>query len=93
MPCIEASIPQIPIPAFALFLPTLSITIPAVGLNLCCNFQLPFLPLGPLEIPLGAILALLGPSLDTVLALIKTAIDTVNSYLDMLRFSFSCPLD
>ena len=95
MTCLAASIPKIPVPALDLLLPTLQFGIPAVGINYCCcNFSLPFLPLS-VPIPLGAIMQVpaIASALATITALILAAIDVMNSYLDQLQFSFSCPLD
>ncbi len=92
MTCIAASIPKIPIPVLDLLLPTLRFGIPPIGIDLCCNFQMPFLPLD-VAIPIGALLAPLAPLMDRIMTFILNAIDVINSYLDYLQFSFSCPLD
>ena len=90
MACITA--PSLPRPpGLDLLLPTLELSPPQPsGANLCCNFEPPPIPGGPLILPLGLIP---GASvlLQPVMTVIMTAVDTLNAMLDELQFS--CPMD
>lgn len=93
MPCL--SIPTIPTPDLSLFLPDLAFSIPGLpplGLSFCCTFELPSLfPGFPIVIPLGLILAALGPAANAVMAFISSAIAFLNALLDAIP-PITCPL-
>lgn len=86
------SVPALPYPNLSLFLPTLSLSVPTFGLNLCCTFETPPIPGFPIILPVGAILALLGPAGDAVIATILAVVDLLNALLDQIP-PVSCPLD
>ena len=91
MSCLAASIPKVHVPALDALIPKVQIGPPIPGLNLCCNFWSPIDT--STTIPIGLILGLLGPALAPVIAVIVQQQATLNAYLDLLQFSFSCPLD
>lgn len=81
------------IPGLSLLLGNIVITLPGVGLNLCCNFDL--LP-PPIIIPLGAIIEALVvtpadcTAIDDLLNTLHVIVEAINTLLDEL--SFDCPL-
>jgi len=70
-------------------LPSLAISTPAIGLNLCCNLAIPAFALPIL--PLGAILGPLATTVEGIIATIAAVIAVVNALLDSI--AFSCPLE
>lgn len=89
MPCLQA--PEIPYPpGLDLILPAFSIdiSIPPIGIALCCTLSIPPIPL-PL-IPFNLIPGI-SLTLIPVMTVISETIDQVNAFLDTLKFD--CPLD
>ncbi len=89
MPCLQA--PEIPYPpGLDLILPAfeLDLTIPPIGIALCCTLSIP-----PIPIPLIAFGLIPGISITLipVMTVIGETIDSVNEFLDALKFD--CPLD
>lgn len=90
MSCI--AYPKLALPDLSLLIPALpdiplAIAVPGVPLP-CCS--LPPIPVLQYTIPLGTMLALLGPGLNSVLAPIQTQIDAVNALIDQIP-PITCP--
>lgn len=96
MPCVAAPRLTPPTAAIDLLLPTLSFSLPTLGAQFCCAFETPPIPGFPLVLPLGAILKAIETAapgaLDTVIALIDSLVDLLNSLLDQIP-PIDCPFD
>lgn len=93
MPCLAA--PRLPYPpGLSILLPTLSFSLPGLGIAFCCAFETPPIPGFPIVLPLGAIFAALGAAsaLDAVIATIDSIVDLINSLIDQIPAA-NCPFD
>ncbi len=89
MPCLQA--PEIPYPpGLDLILPAFTpvLSIPPIGIALCCTLSIPLPPIPPIPFYLIPGISL---TLQPVMTVIGETIDQVNEFLDTLKFD--CPLD
>ncbi len=100
MACVKAPTIEIgDLPGISLLLPSLSFSIPDLSLNLCCNFELPPIPIDPdiiLKALAAAITALMNiPGASAILAAVNAAVALAVTNLNLLldELQFSCPLD
>ncbi len=98
--CIKAPAISLPdLPGLDLVLPSLSFSTPDLSLNLCCNFELPPIPIDP-DLVLKAIALLITtllqiPGASALIALVNAAVQEAVAQLNVLldQLQFSCPLD
>ncbi len=100
MSCVKApKVQLLDLPGISLLLPSLSFSTPDLSLGLCCNFEIPSIPVDPdialqlIATALKVIMAVPGGAavIAAIMSTINTAITDLNLLMDQLQFS--CPLD
>lgn len=90
MPCIALPTIDFSPPGLSILLPDIAITLPTLGLSLCCDISITIPPLPSIILPLGAIPGL-AVLLQPILQLIQTVIKTLNMILSQI--AMECPLE